>query len=68
MLLAQSIAPPGQLLSPDEIRQTLARALERRFARQRLLILIPDHTRTLPLPFLFRALVETLHAVSYTHL
>ncbi len=48
------------VLSKDEIRQTLARALEGNFTRQRVLALIPDHTRTLPLPFLFRALVEML--------
>lgn len=48
------------VLTPDEIRQALSHALEGQFGRQRLLILIPDHTRSLPLPFLFRALVEIL--------
>ncbi len=61
MSLVQAVAPPGALLAPDDIRQTLARALEGHFSRQRLLVLIPDHTRTLPLPFLFRLLVEILH-------
>ena len=35
--------------------------LEGQFTNQRVLVLIPDHTRSLPLPFLFRALVEILH-------
>jgi len=55
------ISPPGQLLSNDQIREVLHNALDRNFVGQRLLVLIPDHTRSLPLPFLFRALVEVLH-------
>jgi lactate racemase len=60
MLPLQSIAPAGQLLSTDVIRQTLHSALGGQFRGQKLLVLIPDHTRSLPLPFLFRALVEIL--------
>ncbi len=60
MLVSQKTSPPGQLLTESEIRTTLAQALERQFTNQRLLVLIPDHTRSLPLPFLFRALVEIL--------
>ncbi|MEJ5224530.1 MAG: lactate racemase domain-containing protein [Anaerolineales bacterium] len=48
------------LLTQDEIRHTLTRALEKQFTHQRVLVLIPDHTRSLPLPFLFRELVEIL--------
>lgn len=61
MLQIQATAPAGQLLTESEIRDTLTQALERQFTNQRLLVLIPDHTRSLPLPFLFRALVEILH-------
>ncbi|GAB4491887.1 MAG: lactate racemase domain-containing protein [Anaerolineales bacterium] len=61
MLQANITSSPHQLLSGDEIRSTLTRALEKQFTRQRLLVLIPDHTRSLPLPFLFRTLVEILH-------
>ena len=61
MLQTQAIAPAGQLLTENEIRNTLTRALENQFANQRVLVLIPDHTRSLPLPFLFRVLVEILH-------
>lgn len=61
MLQIQATAPAGQLLTESEIRDTLTQALERQFTNQRLLVLIPDHTRSLPLPFLFRALVAILH-------
>lgn len=49
-----------QLLTEPEIRNTLSRALEKQFTNQCVLVLIPDHTRSLPLPFLFRTLVEIL--------
>jgi lactate racemase len=63
MIDSYAIAPPGSLLSEQEIRDTLQRGLAGRFARQSLLVLIPDHTRSLPLPFLFRLLVENLAGV-----
>lgn len=47
-------------LSDDAIRQTVLEGLEGRFAGQRVLVLIPDHTRTLPLPPLFRLIVDAL--------
>lgn len=59
-LHAQATAPAG-LLSPDTIRETLERGLAGRFAGQRVLVLIPDHTRSMPLPLLFRAVVDVLH-------
>ncbi|MCB9134408.1 MAG: DUF2088 domain-containing protein [Anaerolineales bacterium] len=59
MLLTQKIAPPGQLLSENEIRTTLG-VLESLFTHARVLVLIPDHTRSLPLPLLFRTLVDLL--------
>ncbi len=61
MLETQSIAPQGKLLSEEEILNTLNKALAGKFGGQGVLVLIPDHTRSLPLPFLFRALVEILH-------
>jgi nickel-dependent lactate racemase len=60
MLQSKAIAPNGQLLTDDEIRDTLG-VLEGQFHAQRVLVLIPDHTRSLPLPFLFRILAEILH-------
>jgi nickel-dependent lactate racemase len=58
-IIAQAIA--NDLLSQDEIRQTLQTGLEGTFTGARILALIPDHTRTIPLPMLFRLLVEILH-------
>lgn len=59
-LSAHSIAASG-LLSPETIRETLEKGLAGKFTGQNVLVLIPDHTRSLPLPFLFRTLVEILH-------
>ncbi len=60
MILAQAIAPQGQVLHEQQSIETLHKGLDRRFTRQKVLVLIPDHTRSLPLPFLFRTLVEIL--------
>ena len=60
MLEKQLTAPAGQTLPEDEILQTLHSSLGNRFVNQKVLVLIPDHTRSLPLPFLFRALVNVL--------
>jgi nickel-dependent lactate racemase len=59
-LPTQAIAPHGQPLTEHQILETLHKGLDGKFANQRVLALIPDHTRSLPLPFLFRALVEIL--------
>ena len=61
MIESKMISPAGQLLKDDQILETLHQGLDGRFRNQRILILIPDHTRSLPLPFLFRALVDVLH-------
>ena len=61
MIDAQAIAPSDQLLSRNQIVESLVGGLEGKFANQRVLVLIPDHTRSLPLPFLFRSLVDVLH-------
>jgi len=60
MLESQTIAQTGQLLSETDILQTLTSALAGRFTHQRVLVLIPDHTRSLPLPFLFKSVVALL--------
>jgi nickel-dependent lactate racemase len=59
-MIAKVMAQWGSLLTDDEVRNTLD-ALAGHFTNQRVLVLIPDHTRSLPLPFLFRALVDVLH-------
>jgi nickel-dependent lactate racemase len=61
MSITQAVAPSDQLLSGDTICETLHRGLDGRFRNRRLLVLIPDHTRTIPLPQLFRILVNILH-------
>ncbi len=61
MLSSQITSPMGHLLSNDQIIETLYEGLEGQFQDKKLLVLLPDHTRTLPLPFLFRELVKVLH-------
>jgi len=61
MIDYQKISPVGQLLTNEQIIESLHKGLESKFQNQRVLILIPDHTRSLPLPFLFRSLVDVLH-------
>ena len=58
--MIQMKASPDAFLSNENIRQFLSKSLENKFHNQRVLVLIPDHTRTLPLPFLFKSLVEVL--------
>ncbi|PJF35256.1 MAG: hypothetical protein CUN49_11460 [Candidatus Thermofonsia Clade 1 bacterium] len=59
-LLASEIAAHGEKLSETRLRAALERALAEQFKGARLLVLMPDHTRTLPLPQLFRLLTEIL--------
>lgn len=61
MCRIQAIAPEGQYLDSDTVIQTLTTSLEGHYARKKILVLVPDHTRTLPLPFLFRTVVDILH-------
>ena len=60
MIETQITAPQGKILDSDSIRETLHKGLAGKFSGQSVLVLIPDHTRSLPLPQLFRILVETL--------
>jgi nickel-dependent lactate racemase len=60
MDLIQTIAKDGTQLSEEQILDTLHKGLAGRFSGGKVLVLIPDHTRTLPLPFLFRSLVAIL--------
>lgn len=60
MIYSQAVASSGEFLSNEQILETLQTGLGDKFRNQRVLILIPDHTRSLPLPFLFRILVEIL--------
>jgi nickel-dependent lactate racemase len=60
MIYSQVVSPPNQLLSEGQILETLHQGLDGKFRNQRLLVLIPDHTRSIPLPSLFRMLVDIL--------
>ncbi|MCU0485818.1 MAG: lactate racemase domain-containing protein [Anaerolineales bacterium] len=60
MVIAQSIAETG-LLTHDQVLEVLTKEMGGKFAGQKVLVLIPDHTRSLPLPELFRMVVEVLH-------
>ncbi|MBZ0309414.1 MAG: nickel-dependent lactate racemase, partial [Anaerolineae bacterium] len=57
-LLAKAIANPHAVLDETVIRDILQTGLQ--FQKARVLVLIPDHTRTLPLPQLFRLMVDVL--------
>jgi lactate racemase len=60
VIQSKATAPPGKFLNTQEITATLNKGLIGHFARQKVLVLIPDHTRSLPLPMLFRLLIEIL--------
>ena len=61
MVKTQEVAEKGKILSEEKIIETLHKGLDGYFSHQKVLILIPDHTRSLPLPFLFRELINVLH-------
>jgi nickel-dependent lactate racemase len=61
MMLDAQIAASQGLLSEDAVQEMLARGLDGKFRGQHVLVLIPDHTRTAPMPLLFRLLVDMLH-------
>ena len=60
MVEIQAIANDGQLLSNDVVAETIHKGLAGKFQDQKVLVLIPDHTRSIPLPALFEMLVEAL--------
>jgi lactate racemase len=62
-LAAKAITPAGELLTEAQIAETLQAGLVGKFTGARLLVLIPDHTRSLPLPKLFRLTVDLLRDV-----
>jgi len=53
-------AAPGQVLDADAIRAAIYAGLAGKFTGARVLALIPDHTRTIPLPRLFPLIVDAL--------
>ncbi len=63
MLYAQAAAQNGTLLSEATVRDTINQGLSGRFTGARVLALIPDHTRTIPLGQLFPVVVDALQDV-----
>ena len=61
MIDSSAISHTNQLLPNDKVIEALHSGLAGKLNNQRVLVLIPDHTRSLPLPFLFRSLVNILH-------
>jgi nickel-dependent lactate racemase len=59
MIYSEKISPTG-VLEHSAVQQVLVDGLGGRFTGQRVLVLIPDHTRSLPLPELFRLVVDIL--------
>lgn len=58
--MIEAKAPNHDLLTEEAIRGVLERGLSGKFTGAKVLVLIPDHTRTLPLPMLFRHMVDIL--------
>ena len=57
MILSQAVSKSGPLTG-QAIRKTLSEGLAGKFTGRKVLVLIPDHTRSLPLPELFRIVVD----------
>ncbi len=57
---AQKTAENGHFLDSGTVANVLENGLSDRLKNARVLVLIPDHTRSIPLPMLFPRLVETL--------
>ena len=60
MAIIQKAFSLDQMLEEKVIRQTLRESLEGAFSGRKVLVLIPDHTRSLPLPKLFRIVTDLL--------
>ena len=59
MIYSQTVSKSGPL-SDEKIERALSQGLAGKFSGQKVLVLIPDHTRSLPLPKLFRMVVRIL--------
>lgn len=61
--MIQKISKDQTFLSEQVINEVIDQGLRGRFKDRKILVLIPDHTRSLPLPMLFRVLVDALSNV-----
>lgn len=59
MIKAQRLSSAGPL-THDAVYETLSQGLRGQFRGKKVLVLIPDRTRTLPMPDLFRMVVDLL--------
>jgi len=58
------MTPPAPILSDDAVREWILAHIPRaEFERRRVLLIVPDHTRTAPLPLLFDTLFKHLRPV-----
>ena len=62
-----AVGPPDGTLPPDQVRAALTDGLAGRHAGERVLVLVPDHTRTAPLPFLVEVLNDVLADAATVH-
>lgn len=60
MINSQAVATNSASLPSDQVVDALHHGLGGKFRGKRVLVLIPDHTRSLPLPLLFHTLVDVL--------
>jgi nickel-dependent lactate racemase len=60
-LVMSARAPAGEALGPAQVAEALFAALEDEVAGERVLVLVPDRTRNVPLADLFPVVVEALH-------
>ena len=62
---AKGLGFTERALTEDEIRQTVAAAVDGAGLRgKKVLCIIPDHTRSCPLPLMFRLMCETVGAIA----
>ena len=62
-----AVAAAAGTLRPDQVRAAFADGLAGRHAGERVLVLVPDHTRTAPLPFLVEVLNDVLADAATVH-
>jgi len=60
-------APAGQVLAEPQVAEALQAGLAGRFSGQRVLVLVPDHTRSVPLPMLLRHVAACLEDAREVH-
>lgn len=62
-----AVGPPDGTLPPDQVRAAITDGLAGRHVGERVLVLVPDHTRTAPLPFLVEVLNDVLAGAATVH-